>query len=66
MWCENGAPLYIPVCISLIIPTGRLIAFCHDTRFWPGQGVFIVHNDDGKITGHMFVSHTSVHSFNIF
>lgn len=34
---------------SLIIPTGRRIAcFCQETCFWPGQGIFIAHNDDGK------------------
>lgn len=59
MWCESWqwcSAVHPCMLLSLIIPTGRLIAFCHETYFWPGQGIFIAHNDDGKITGHTFVS----------
>lgn len=51
MWCESWkwcSAVHPCMFLSLIIPTGRLIAFCHETYFWPGQGIFIAHNDDGK------------------
>lgn len=64
---KNGALLYIPVWFTLlIIPTGKLIFYfflSHESYFWPGQGIFSKHNDDGKITGQALFSKMSFHAF---